>query len=243
MTKTEGGGDGDTKVAPTIESLGEQIENLNKGIAKYRDDASKSAKEVAEAKADAKAAREEAAAVKKAIDEAKDDPEDKELKLSPTDQKKLEAWAKAQGFTTKDEFEKEKQRVYGESLKSLETQAVNEFLEKYPELNSDEEWKKIGDQFALYKQPTTLAGYRQVLTKIYKEIHGSEDTAAKARAQIENRKRLALGGGNQKADADEAQLDEYAERYPNLSRDQISARVKEINELAEARAKRKAGKK
>ena len=240
MTVKEGDGGNET---PTVESLSEQIENLNKGIAKYRDDASNATKAAEAAKAEAKAAKEEAASVKAAIEGAKDDDDDSEIKLSPSDQKKLDAWAKAQGFTTKEEMEKQGQKLYADNLKQVESQAVDEFLKSHPELNNDEEWKKIGEQFALYKQPTTLAGYRQVLTKIFKELHGSEDAAAKARAAIENRKRLALGGGNSKADDTETQIDDYAERYPHLSREQIVARLKEINDLAEARAKKKASSK
>ena len=230
-------GDG---AAPTIESLSKQIENLNQGVAKYRDEASSAKKEAETAKAEAKAAKEEAAGVKAAIEGAKTDEDDAEVKLTPSDQKKLDAWAKAQGYVTKEEMEKQSQRMYADSLKSIESQAVDEFLKSNPELNNDEEWKKIGEQFALYKQPTTLAGYRQVLSKIQKELYGDEDKAAKARAQIENRKRLSLGGGNQKAGDEESVIDGYAEKYPHLSRDQIQSRLKEINDLAEARAKKKA---
>lgn len=235
MTEKEGDG------VPTIESLTEQVDNLNKGVAKYRDEASSSKKEAEAARQEAKAAREEAASVKAAIEGAKDD--EKEVKLSPDDEKKLDAWAKKQGYATKAEVESERQRMFGENLKQVEAQAVNEFLEKHPELNKDEEWKKIADQFALYKQPTNITGYRQILTKVYKEVFGNEDAAAKARAAIENRKRLALGGGNQKADNEDAMIDDYAERYPNLSREQIADRLQEINELAQARAKKKAASK
>lgn len=238
--KVGGGGENDS---PTIESLSAQIENLNKGIAKYRDDASNASKEAAAAKAEAKTALEEAARVKAAIEEAKE-PDDPEIKLSPSDQKKLESWAQGQGFVTKEEMDAERQRVFAESIKSIESQAVDEFLKSHPELNKDEEWKKIAEQFQIfYKQPSTLSGYRQILDKIYKEIYGEEDTVSKARAAIETRKRLSLGGGNQKAGDEESLIDSYSERYPHLSREQISARVKEINELAEARAKRKASKK
>ena len=236
MEQKEGGG------AETIESLTEKLADLNKGIAKYRDDAQTANKSASEAKAEAKAAKEEADKIRKAIEESKD-PDDKEVVLSPADQKKLDAWAKAQGFTTKAELDAQQSRIFNENLKSVETTAVNEFLEKHPELNKDEEWKKIGEQFALYKQPTSLTGYRQILNRMYKDVYGDEDASAKARAAIETRKRLAMGGGNQKAEDQESQLDELHEKYPNLSREQISDRLKEINDLAEERAKKKASKK
>lgn len=243
MGEKPAGGDGGNEV-PTIESLSGQIENLNKGIAKYRDDASKAAKDAEAARAEAKAAREEADKVRKSIEEAKgEEDKEPEVKLSKSDQEKLESWAKAQGFVTKDEMQKQEQKLFNDSLKQVESQAVNEFLEKHPELNNDEEWKKIGEQFALYKQPTSLTGYRQILQKIHKELYGNDDAAARARAQIETRKRLSLGGGNQKAEEMEKQIDDYAEKYPHLSRDQIEARLSEINELAESRAKKRAARK
>jgi hypothetical protein len=51
------------------------------------------------------------------------------------------------------------------------------------------------------------------------------------------------GQGTQKDDDDKAQMDEYRERYPHLSEGQITARLKEINDLATARAKKLAAKK
>lgn len=237
MEEKEGGG------VETVETLTAKLENLNQGIAKYRDDAQKSSTEAKLAREEAKAAKEEAARVKAAIEEAKGGDDEEEPKLSPADQKKLDGWAKAQGFTTKAELEAQSQRLQVESIKAIENQAVEEFLKSHPDLNKDEEWKKIAEQFAIYKQPTTLTGYRQILAKVYKEVYGNEDADARARAAIENRRRLALGGGNTKADDAESVIDDYAERYPHLSREQIESRLAEINQLAEERAKKKASKK
>ena len=235
---------GDGGTTPTIEELNTKIDNLNQGIAKYRDDASTAKKEAAEAKAEAAKAIADAASTRKVIEDATDPEDDKEVKLSPADQKKLEAWAKAQGFTTKAEFEAEKQRVYVDTLRGVETQAVEELLRQHPELEDEKEFAKIKEQFGLYKQPTTLTGYRQILTKVYKEVYGSDDAQARARAVIAQRNRLSIGGGGtQKDDDDKAQMDEYRERYPHLSEGQITARLKEINDLATARAKKLAARK
>ena len=235
-------GDGGGKT-PTVESLSEQIENLNKGIGKYRDDAVTAAKEAAEAKADAKSAREEAASVKKAIEESKDSDDDEDIKLSPADQKKLDAWAKSKGYVTKEEAEQKQNQLQADSLKTIESTAVDEFLKSHPTINNDDEWKKIAAEFNLYKQPTSLTGYRQLLNKIYKELYGGEEKTARARAEIENRKRLSLGGGSQKEEDHEAVIEQYIEKYPNLSREQIESRLEEINQLAEDRAKKKASRK
>ncbi len=226
--KKTGGGDGDTKVeAVTVEALQKQIENLNKGIAGYRDTA-----------AQAKAEKVKAAIDKAAKDEDEDDPE---VKLDPKDIKKLEAWAKQQGFVTQEEMTAERTRLMSENLLNIETQAVEEFLKTHPELNKDEEWAKVKEQFALYKQPTSLTGYRQLLTRIFKELFPKDDGASRARAEIKNRERLSLGGGSQKegGSGDGDEIDKLMEKYPRLDRDQIVTRLKEINDLAEVRKNRK----
>lgn len=230
----------------TIEKLSEQIKNLNTGIGKYRDDAASAKKEAAEAKAEAAKAIADAAKVRESIEEAKGDDEgEKPEPLAPADQKRLESWAKAQGFVTKAEADAERMRLQADSLRNIETQAVEEFLKQHPLYADEKEFAKVKEQFGLYKQPTSLTGYRSVLSKIYKEIHGDDEATARARAAIDNRKRLALGGGGTGKDDGEvrAQLDEYREKYPHLSEEQIISRLTEINDLATQRAKRKAGKK
>ncbi len=221
----------------TVEKLTEQVENLNKGIASYRDKttAAETKAEEASKKADAFAA--EVERLKQEGQKGKKE-DDKETALSPDDQKKLEAWAKANGFVTKDEFEVEKGKLFNENLRNVESQAIDEFIKSHPEYNTDEEWDKVKEQFALYKQPTSLTAYRALLGKIHKELRGSDEVAAKARAAEETRKRLGLGGGNGGGSESDVTLEALREKYPNLSTDQIAARLEEINSLAEARAKR-----
>lgn len=240
--KPENGGDGKE---PTVAELREQIENLNKGIAKYRDTSSSSQKEAQEAKATAAEAAAEVARLKKVIedsttkDEGSDDPE---LQLAPKDQKRLEKWAQENGFVTKAELEKEKNKLYADSLASVESQAVNEFLESHPEYNKDDNWAKIKEQFALYKQPTTIVGYRQLLGRIHTELSNTESKASRVRANEEKLSRLGLGGGSQKDGDSSAAIESLQERYPNLSKELILARLEEINNLSEAR-KARSGKK
>lgn len=237
--KPEGG-------APSVEKLTEQVENLNKGIASYRDKADTAEKVAKEATAKVDQFAAEIERLKTESNKSKDDKKS-ETQLAPSDAEKLEAWAKAQGFVKKEELEVEKAKIFNESLKNIESQAIDEFVKTHPEYNNDDEWSKIKEQFNLYKQPTSLTGYRQVLAKIHKELRGSDEAAAKARAAEENRKRLNLGGGSGGGAESDTTLESLREKYPSLSTDQIQARLEEINQLAKSRedkvkAREKAGK-
>lgn len=221
--------DGETN--PEIVKLQEQIENLNKGIASYRDQANQS-------EADKKAMRSEIEELKKLTGELKElggkSKKDEDTKLSQEDQKKFDALMKEKGIVTKDEMEAEKARMFNENIKNIENQAISEFLEKHPEYDGDDEWKQIADEFALYKMPTSLTGFRNLLNKIHRDLSGSDDKAkAKAKAEIIKRQQLELGGGSQKSgDQDfEKQVEDYQKKYPNLSREQIEGRLAEINTL------------
>lgn len=241
----KGGGGGDGGKEPTTTELREQIENLNKGIAGYRDQANSSKEASEKAQADAKAAKDEVDRLTKVIEEAaKPDVDEKEVALAPADQKKLEKWAKDNGFVTKAELDVEKAKLFQESLATIETQAVNEFLEAHPEYNKDENWAKVKEQFGVYKQPTTLVGYRQLLTRIHNELNKADEAVARARAQEEQKRRLGLGGGSQKdGGGDEDPIDAMQKKYPNLSRETIISRLEEINNLAQERKERREGKK
>lgn len=223
--------------AQTVEELSKQVENLNKGIASYRDKAGTSEKAAADAKKEADTFKAEVDRLKKEAEKGSKGKEE-ETQLAPEDAKKLEAWAKSQGFVSKEELDQEKARTFNENLKNVESQAIDEFTKSHPEYDKDEEWDKIKQQFVLYKQPTSLTGYRQILAKIHKELKGSDDVAAKARAAEETRKRLGFGGGSQGgADVDKT-LSDLREKYPNLSEEVIQARLEEINSLAKAREER-----
>lgn len=208
---------------PSIEDLQKQIENLNKGIATYRNDA--------------KAARQEVAALQAQISEKKEEKkesDDGELPaLSKEDQKRLEAWAKAQGFATKKELEEERTRIQGETLKNIENQAIEEFLSKHPEYNDDEQWDKLKKEFGLYKQPTNITGYRSLLKRVHETLNPKkEDGRAAARAEIETRKRLGLGGrGSSSSDEGEVTVEKLQRKYPGLTKEQIEGRLAEIRSL------------
>lgn len=223
-------------VPPSVEELQKQIENLNKGIAGYRDEAKN-------AKTEAELARQEAAIAKAAAESAKTNKgdEDDVPQLNSDDQKKLEAWAKSQGFVTKEELEAQSNKIFSDTIKNIEDQALTEFLQKYPQFEKDEEFAKVKEQFALYKQPTNLQGYRTVLSKVVKDLGiGADDGTARAKAEMATRARLALGGGSTKSDDEaESQIDEYMKRYPRLSREQIIDRLSEINTLAAEKDKAK----
>lgn len=221
------------KATPVVSSedlvkLQEQITNLNKGIASYRDQT--------------QTFQTENEQLKKDLEEFKskvefDSETDKELELNPEDQKKLEEWARKKGFVTKDELETEKLRIRQESYKNIESQAISEFLEKHKEYDKDEEWAKVQAEFQFYKTPTTLDGYRKLLNKIHSEFSGGTDKAreegkAQARAELITKGRLSLGGGTQGEGSDKGlDLEALQKRYPNLSKEQILERVSEINAL------------
>lgn len=212
--------------APSVEKLQEQIDNLNKGIATYRDESKQS-------KAAVDAANSKIKDLEDLIESAKNDDDDinKEVKLNPKDQEKLDAWAKSQGFVTKVEMDAQKAEIYNASVKNIESQAVDEFLKTYPTYDKDEEWAKVKEQFDLYKTPTSLAGYRQLLAKIYKELNPGDDGSAKARAELLNKNRLGLGGGNQKGSDGAETIESLQAKYPRLSKQQIETRLAEINAI------------
>ena len=220
----DGGGE------PTVEELQKQIENLNKGIAGYRDDSQKSKTAVESIKTELEKVKLELDTAKKLAEENSKKGEEK-IVLNPEDQKKLEQWAKEQGFVTKTEMEVQKTTIFNENLKAIENQAVSEFLEKHPEYDKDEEWAKVKAQFDQYKTPISLSGYRNLLNKIYKELNPHDDGEAKARADIEKKKRLGLGGGSQHVSDDEVTIEDLQKKYPRLSKSQIEDRLEEIKAL------------
>ena len=228
----------------TLEEVNAKLDDLNKGIAKYRDTAQEAESKATAAEAKASAAEAKAEALRQELETSKTAKEDKAGQLNPKDQEKLDAWAKAQGFATKAEIEAQRVSLFQDSVKGAETQAVEEFLENHPEYSEKEKWEEVKKNFEQYKQPTSLTGYRNLLTKIHRELSASDDRAAEIRARDEQKKRLGLGGGGAKEDNESSiTMEKLRERYPNLSEEQITSRLSEINDLAVSRAKKNAAKK
>lgn len=210
--------------SPELVKLQTQIENLNKAIASTRGEAAAATK-VAE---DFKVKYE---TLQKSLEESKKSDTDE---LDEKELKKLEAFAKKSGLVTKDELEAQRAAEMQLSVKQAEDQAINEFLEANPEFNEDENWNKVKEEFKLYKQPTSISGYRQLLSKIRKDIKGvstKEEGGNEVRAQLVKRDRLSLGGGSQKQGANEVTVEDLQKRYPNLSQAEIKARLDDINSL------------
>lgn len=214
-----------------IATLNEQIGNLNKGVASER--------------SEKKAAMDKLSTLESELKEFKGkvefQAEDEEIDLTPEDQKKLEAWARKQGFITQDELEAEKQRIHQDSIKSTQVQAINEFLEKHPECDTDENWAKIQAEFIQYRAPSDIQGYKKLLNKIHKDLFKDsdpDDAEAKVKAKLSTKNRLTLGGGSQGSSANEMTVEKLQERYPNLSKDQIETRLREINDVYEGKAKK-----
>lgn len=210
-----------------IKKLTDQVANLTKGIATYRD----------EAQAASAAAKEADKRATEAVEEAKKAAKGK-VELDPKDEAKFKAWADEQGYLTKEAMDAERVRLATESFKTVQTTAVAEFLEKHPEYDDDEKWKEIDSEFKLYKTPTTLPEFRKLLERIHKDVSGDKGTSdrarAEARAELKRRELLQKGGGSQGAGGSgdhEADIDKLQQKYPNLSRDQIEQRLAEINAL------------
>ncbi len=220
------GDDKDEKIG----KLTEQVENLTKGIASYRDEAkaateaAKSASKVAE-QATAKLAEFEGLFRKK----------ESGAELTDDEEKKLAAYAQKHGLVSKADLEKQRAEGFQAQVKAYEDQAVAEFLESHPEYDDDDKWKEVMTEFALYRQPTTLSAYRALLQRIHTDLSGVErkEAEGRARAAIINRSKLGLGGGRQSASEDEAEakIDALHKRYPHLSREQIVERLAEISSL------------
>lgn len=210
-----------------FEELSAKQENLNKGIAKYRDEAQAANIKVAEleTKLNELNAKIEFRA------------EDENIDLSKEDQERLEVWARKQGFLTRDELDAERQKTTQETIKNYEAQAINEFLEKHPEYDSDEAWGKIRQEFSsgFYRTPSSLEGYRKLFEKIHKDLSSSsaaiEEGKNRAKAEIQNKGRLSLGGGSQKTSAEKETINSLQEKYPHLSKEQIEERMSEINSM------------
>lgn len=221
----------DSQVNPeTLVKLQEQIDNLNKGQATYRD-------EIKSYKTTIDSLNQELNTIKTTIEESKDDDIEADIVLNPEDEKKLEAWAKKQGFVSQNELVAERQRMNIETMKSYENQAVGEFLEKYPEYDTDENWQKVLAEFQLYRQPVSIDGYRKLLNKVHEGLSKGTNKfreEGKSQAKIEELKksRLSLGGGFQGSGSEnEQEIENLQKRYPNLSRDQIEDRLSEIKSL------------
>ena len=222
----EGDGDGDKSISPEdFEKLQEQVENLNKGISSYRSELTNTKEELSKTKETNEELQEK---LEKAVNIEGD--------LSKEDQQKLESWAKSKGFVTASELEKKEKEIKKQNLKQIENQAVNEFLEQHPEYDDDENWNLLKQEFQLYKQPTTLTGYRKLLNRVHKTLAKDSEKESKkgeVEARLKQKGRLTLGGGSQKSPGGDetSELEKLQEKYPNLTQEQIKNRLSEVDSL------------
>ncbi len=215
-----------------VGDLEKKHSDLNQGIAKYRDEAQKYQKQAGDLETTVQE-------LKDKIEGMKGTEVGDEVELSTEDRAKLEAWAKNQGFVTKTELAQRQSQEDITKQQELEGQAVAEFLKDNPEFDTKEDWEKIKKEFSdFYRTPTTLAGYKKILNKIVETLSGSDAERRggdKVRAALANKSRLSLGGGSQKSGSDknENALEDLQKKYPNLSREEIEFRLKEIDSLYE----------
>lgn len=227
--------DGGAPAVPKVEDLVKQVDNLNKAVAGYRDEARTATEKAKSTEAEFTKYKNEVEPKLKKIENLGKDDDKEPVQLSKDDQSRLEKWAEEKGFVKKEEFEAEKLRLANETIMNAQNQAVSEFLQNYPKYDAEDEWKKVLGEFQLYKTPTTVDGFRKLLTKIHKDLSGGkteEDGAVKAKIQDVTRSRLGLGRGNQVGFEATAETAESLQaRYPNLSREQIDARLKDLKTL------------
>lgn len=215
---TEGNG-GDDKVS----KLEEQVDNLTKGIASYRDDTKNLKTQLSEALG--------------TIEELKKGKEEESSpELSPEDEEKFEAIAKKKGFVRQEDLEKKEQQQHAEQLQQVEVDAINDFIEKYPQYNTDEEWEKVKAEFSLYKTPQNRKQFDEILNRIHRDLSSGNERSqgrAEGRAESYNTDHLSVGGGSQQGGSSEGgeDLDALREKYPNLSDDQIRETLRELNTL------------
>ena len=218
-----------TVTPETIEKLSNQITQLNQGIASER--------------TARKAAEQNVAQLSKDLEEFKGkvdfESEEEKIELSKEDEKKLETWARQKGFVTAEEQQAERQRLQVQTLAAVQSDSVTEFLSTHPELDDDAKWAQVQAAFNEYKTPITKAATLKLLNKVAKELgydtqkKSDTDEMAKAKARMINNGRLSLGGGQQSSGQQDGTVtvEDLQRKYPNLSRDQIEARVSEINAL------------
>lgn len=222
--------DNNNKVTPeTIIKLEGQITQLNQGIASERSARKTAEGNVAKLSKDLEEfkSKVEIAAVEETVD------------LSKEDEKKLEAWARQQGFVTTAELNAEKLRIQNANLATIQSEAVTEFLTTFPSLNDDTVWAKVQAAFQEYRTPGTKAATLKILNKIATDLGvmpkgktSETDDIARAKARMINNGRLTLGGGQQSSGTDGTQtVEDLQRKYPNLSRDQIESRLSEIAQL------------
>ncbi len=214
------------KVVQVKEELEKKQSDLNKGIAKYRDDSQAATKQVGELTTklqESEAALEEAKKAKKSS-------------LDEGDRSTLDEYIEEKGLVTKVELDKVRTEQVTTSQQEVHNQSVTEFLEKHPQYNSDENWQKVQQEFGLYKQPANLQQYRAILEKVHQSLSipdAEKRGGDKVRAEMSNKSRLSLGGGSQKAlsPEEEETIENLQQKYPNLTKEQISERIKEIDSL------------
>jgi mRNA-degrading endonuclease HigB of HigAB toxin-antitoxin module len=220
-------------VAPTVEQLQAQIANLEKGIASER--TQRKDLETKFTTADS-----ELRELKAKVEKGNKTPVD----LKPEDEEKLEAFARKKGFVTANELQSERARLAAETMKSIESQAITEFLEKHPEADDDGVWAKVQAEFQLYKQPASLKAYKDLLGRVWKDVNDEpgkdrEEGKAAAKAEALAKSRLALGGGAQPSESDDDESPESLQKkYPHLSKDQIAARKAEMAVIIKERTKK-----
>ena len=198
-------------------NLKKKHEDLNRGIAKYRDDSQK--------------VNDENQTLKQRVKEL-----ETASKLDDDFEQKFSAHADKMGFVKKGDLQKKEQEQAVENQKTIANNAYNEFVTAHPEYRSDEDWAKVTQEFndSMYKTPTTLEGHRKIYNKIHNTLSAQDEKEKgkqEAKAEAKTNSRLTLGGGSQGASGGDATIENLKKKYPALTEAQIKQRLAEIDAL------------
>lgn len=215
-----------TEALEEITKLKEQTENLTKGIAKYRDESQESKQLLNETLEDNRNLHAK-------IEGLSSGDNDEDIDLSPDDEKRLQAYMKKQGFMTKEELEIQKREDKQKTQKQIQEESLNRFLEKNPNLKDDDDaWKKFASEFKRYVAPTSADGYDKLFSEVKDKVmpKTEEEDNTNTGAGTTEKKHLSFGGGSSPQKKD-TKIEDLKNKYPSLSKDQITERLSEIDEI------------
>lgn len=198
-----------------LETLLKDKENLNRGIAKYRDESQTKSTRIKEL-------------------------EDKIAELSQVipNEEAIDSLLEKKGYVRKDDLEKLENEKKAQELLNIKNTSINKFLEDNPEFNKDEMWNKFNEEFTNnYREQTTQQGWNRVFDKIKNNLGGSNlKEQGKVEAMIEQKEksRLSLGGGSQgSSSTKEDNVESFMKQRPNLkaTKEQLKQQEAELNAL------------
>lgn len=202
-----------------LEALQKDKENLNRGIAKIRDESQTKSARIQEL-------------------ERQNAELSKEPKPVVSDEERLKNLLQNSGYVKKDELEKIEKEKQIQELENVRDTSINKWLEENPDFDTNEMWSKLDKEFTEnYKSQTTQQGWIRVFDKIKKDVSGGnlkEQGKVEAIIEQKNKGRLTLGGGSQGTPSDsEGAIESFMKQRPNLkaTKEQLEKQKAELDAL------------